>query len=74
MTDDQAQALAERVRTACVTAAREGYEQAGMSGLCAEGALEMAISAMERLDTRALAAQANEQPDEGHQGQDADTK
>ncbi|HEU4697653.1 MAG TPA: hypothetical protein VFS40_00580 [Gemmatimonadales bacterium] len=49
-------ALAERVRAACVRAALEGYEAAGLSGLCAEGRLEAAVDAMRRVDLRALVA------------------
>ena len=41
---------AERVREACIAAALEGYEEAAIAGLCGEGALEMAISAIRRLD------------------------
>lgn len=44
------QKLAERVRKACVEAAREGFMDASMSGLCAEGALEAATSAIQKLD------------------------
>lgn len=42
--------LAQKVRNACIDAAREGFKDASMSGLCAEGAMEAAISAMENLD------------------------
>lgn len=40
----------ERVREALIRAALDGYEQAGISGLCDEGRWEAAISAMRRLD------------------------
>lgn len=46
--------LAERVREACVRAALDGYEDAAMAGLCDEGAQEAAISAIRRLDLRAV--------------------
>ena len=46
--------LAEMVRRTCVEAAIEGYEHAGMSGLCREGAWEAAISAMRMVDLTAL--------------------
>lgn len=49
-------ALAERVRKACLEAAREGYESASMSGLCHEGAMEMSLDAIQRLDLNALLA------------------
>jgi hypothetical protein len=42
--------LAQKVRNACIDAARKGFRDASMSGLCAEGAMEAAISAMENLD------------------------
>lgn len=47
-------ALAERVRCACVNAALAGYEDAGLSGLCREGAWEAAISAIAKLDLTTL--------------------
>lgn len=46
--------LAEAVRTACIEAAVTGYENAAMSGLCAEGAFEAAVSAIRMLDLKAL--------------------
>ena len=42
--------IAAGVREACIEAALAGYEDASISGLCGEGALEVAISAMRRLD------------------------
>ena len=42
--------IAAGVRDACIEAALAGYEDASISGLCGEGALEVAISAMRRLD------------------------
>ena len=38
--------LAERVCKACVKAAREGFMDVSISGLCTEGAMEAAISAI----------------------------
>jgi hypothetical protein len=46
--------LAEAVRAACLAAAREGYEEASMRGLCHEGAWECAIGAIQSLDVRRL--------------------
>jgi hypothetical protein len=43
-------ALAESVRQACIEAAREGFWDASMSGLCAEGAMEAGISSIQKLD------------------------
>lgn len=48
-------ALAEAVREACIQAAIDGYENASISGLCAEGAFESAISAIRMLDLDSLA-------------------
>lgn len=42
--------LAEAVRTACLIAARDGYQSAAISGLCAEGAQEAALSAIQMVD------------------------
>jgi len=48
--------IAETVRAACIKAAREGYEDAGIHGLCHEGAWECAIDAMRAIDLKALLA------------------
>jgi len=42
--------VAQAVRRACVRAAVDGYEEGGLSGLCAEGRFEMAIDSMQALD------------------------
>lgn len=47
--------LAEALRQACLDAALEGYENAARSGLCHEGAWEVAVGAIRSLDVRALA-------------------
>lgn len=60
MTDDERLALAERVRQRCIQAALTGYEEAAMSGLCGEGALEAAISAVRRLDPEQLLADGDD--------------
>ncbi len=54
MTDSLA--VAEVVRQACIDAALAAYEDAGISGLCAEGRWEAAVSAMQSLDLRRLPA------------------
>lgn len=48
--------IARIVRTSCINAARKGYENAEISGLCGEGALEAAISAIEMLNLEFLLA------------------
>jgi hypothetical protein len=50
------QELAEAVRQACIQAALAAYEDAGISGLCAEGRWEAAIGAMQSLDVKQLPA------------------
>lgn len=46
--------LAESVRRQCIEAALRAYEDAGISGLCAEGRWEIAIQAMRCLDLDAV--------------------
>lgn len=52
--DTDALKLACAIRAACVDAARQGYADASISGLCAEGAQEAALSAIESLDLAAV--------------------
>lgn len=47
-------ALAERVRKALVACALAAYEDAGVRGLCADGAWEAAVAAMRQLDLSRL--------------------
>ena len=49
--------LAEAIRQACIQAALAGYEDAGISGLCHEGAWECAIDAIRSLDMNAILEQ-----------------
>lgn len=49
-------ALAERVREALVACALAAYDDAGVRGLCADGAWEAAVAAMRQLDLSELAA------------------
>ena len=46
--------FAERIRVACLEAAQQGYESAKLSGLCHEGAWEVALDAMRQMDLEAL--------------------
>lgn len=52
----------EAVRRACIEAALAAWEDAGISGLCAEGRWEMAIQAMRELDLSPLLQPAREDP------------
>jgi hypothetical protein len=54
-THDDTRALAERVRAACVAAASDAYEEAGLRGLCAEGRWEYALDVVRQLDLRTAA-------------------
>ena len=51
---------AEAARRACIAAALAAYEDAGVLGLCAEGRWEAAISAMQSLDLKSVAASPEE--------------
>lgn len=42
--------LAEAVRDVCVQTLISAYEEAGMSGLCAEGRIEYALGVVRELD------------------------
>jgi cytosine/adenosine deaminase-related metal-dependent hydrolase len=53
---DSKRRLAEAVRQACLEAARAGYENAGISGLCEEGRWECAVEAIRALDLDAVIA------------------
>ena len=57
--------IAEIVRQSCVEAAREGFRDASMSGLCTEGAIEAAISAMQTLDLDKLVAEYEKSDSDG---------
>ena len=57
---DRSKQLAEAVREACIAAALEGYENAGLSGLCHEGRWECAISAMRIVDLESVLASLEE--------------
>ena len=46
--------LAAAVRNACVRAALDGYEQAQIAGLCQEGAWEVAVDAIRRVDLKEI--------------------
>lgn len=48
--------IARAVQEACIQEAKNAYEEAAISGLCDEGALEAAIGAIQTLDIDALLA------------------
>lgn len=52
--------LAEAVRVACMRAALEAYESAGISGLCAEGRWELAVQAIRILDLQQIVNEIQE--------------
>lgn len=47
---NQSLKIARIVQQACIQAASDAYENAAISGLCGEGALEAAIGAIRMLD------------------------
>lgn len=49
---------AEKIRDACIKAAKEGFIDASISGLCTEGAMEAAISSIEMLDLEKILSQS----------------
>lgn len=60
--------LANAVRTACIQAALDGYEQAKIAGLCHEGAWECAIDAMRMVDLTPIAEAAAAAADQQRPG------
>jgi hypothetical protein len=48
----------QRVRSACLQAALDAYEDAGLRGLCAEGRWEYALAAIRRVDRNILCPQS----------------
>jgi hypothetical protein len=50
--------FARVIRDACIAAAKQGYENAAMSGLCEDGALEAAVSAIHMMDLEAVIREA----------------
>jgi hypothetical protein len=53
--------FAHRIRSACLQAALEAYERAGVSGLCGEGRWELAVQAIRNLDLDPL-LEADDEP------------
>jgi hypothetical protein len=53
--------IARAIRDACVEAAKEGFRDASIQGLCNEGAVEAAVSAIQMLDVEKIVAEAEEQ-------------
>ena len=54
---------AQSVRAACLDAAIQAYEDAGIRGLCADGRWEAALAAIRQLDLcKALERQAGSRP------------
>ena len=52
--------LAEIIREACLQSAREGFQDASLSGLCSDGAIEAAISAIQKLNLEKIINQNRE--------------
>ena len=58
MDTDKRSELAEAVRKACLQAALDAYEDAGVRGLCQEGRWEAAVEAIRSLDVSELITRA----------------
>ena len=58
--DDEGRRIARAVRDACARVATEACELAGMSGLCEEGRIEMALDAIRTLDVDAVLQHVSE--------------
>jgi len=56
----------ERFRRACIEAAKRAYEDAGISGLCAEGRWECALQAMQAVDLRSIQDESPSPPGGAH--------
>ncbi len=52
--DNRELKLAEDIRISCIEAVKDGFNDASMSGLCMDGAMEAAISAVQKLDLTKL--------------------
>lgn len=52
--------IAEKVQESCIQAARDGFTDASMRGLCDEGAMEAAIGAIQSLNLEEIISQAKE--------------
>jgi hypothetical protein len=64
--DESGRAVAEAVREALASVARQAYEEGGMSGLCAEGRWDLALDAMRAADlTPAILRALGQKPQEG---------
>ncbi len=54
MNEQERYQIAEKVKEACIQATREGFQNASMSGLCNEGAIEAAVSAIQNLNIQKI--------------------
>lgn len=54
MTNEEQYQLADKVKKACIKAAKEGFREASISGLCRDGAMEAAVSAIQKLDIQKI--------------------
>lgn len=62
MKDRPSGKLAEAVRQACLRAALQAHEDAGIQGLCAEGRWEAAVSAIRGVDLEGMAEDVERAP------------
>ena len=69
--DERTLHLAEGVRSACLRAALDAYEDAGLRGLCAEGRWECALDAIRSLALTPLLRPDETELREGPRAEDA---
>lgn len=53
--------MAKKVRMACIKAAQKGFQDAAVSGLCMEGAIEAAVGSMQSLDLEKIIVEKTDQ-------------
>ena len=63
---------AEAARAACLCAALDAYERAGLSGLCEAGRWEMVVDSIQSLDVEAIVRELAQGSGGGVQQDDAD--
>ena len=53
-------AIAKAVQNACIKEAKDGFRDASIRGLCSDGAMEAAISAIQMVDIEKIVRELNQ--------------
>lgn len=64
MEERELRSVVDRVREALVRAAVEGWEEAGMAGLCGEGQFEAAVGRMRAVEVGQVLGEARREGEE----------